>query len=176
LAGFAGTTFVLSVINANLVSAKGVGTVLALALAYGGIAQLLAGMWEFRTGNTFGAVAFSSYGAFWISFFLLLRVVPATAITPHAVSLYLWMWAIFTAYMFLASLRTTAAIALVLVLLTAAFILLAIGDMGSGHPTITHWGGYVGIATAIAAWYASFAAVINSTFGRIMLPVIPLRR
>ena len=81
LAGFAATTFVLSVINANLVSARGIGPVLALALAYGGIAQLLAGMWEFRTGNTFGAVAFSSYGAFWISFFVLIRVVPATLVS-----------------------------------------------------------------------------------------------
>jgi succinate-acetate transporter protein len=176
LAGFAGTTFVLSMMNANLVSDKGIGVVLALALAYGGLAQLLAGMWEFRTGNTFGAVAFTSFGAFWISFFFLLHVTAKDGVTAHAVSLYLWMWAIFTAYMFLASLRTTAAIALVFVLLTATFILLAIGDMGGGHPSITHAGGYVGIATAIAAWYASFAAVINSTFARILLPVVPLRR
>jgi succinate-acetate transporter protein len=176
LAAFAGTTFVLSMINANLVSAKGIGVVLGLALAYGGLAQLLAGMWEFRTGNTFGAVAFTSFGAFWISFFFLERLTPTDAITPHAVSLYLWMWAIFTAYMFLASLRTTGAIALVLLLLTVTFILLAIGNMGSGSTSITHAGGYVGIATAIAAWYASFAAVINSTFGRILAPVFPLRR
>jgi|SRR5579884_341163 len=175
LAGFAGTTFVLSIMNANLVSDKGIGSVLALAIAYGGVAQLLAGMWEFRTGNTFGAVAFSSYGAFWISFFFLLKVVPASTITPHGLSLYLWMWAIFTTYMFIASLRTTGAVALVFLLLSATFILLAIGDMGSGHTQITHIGGYVGIATAIAAWYASFAAVTNSTFGRIILPTFPLR-
>jgi len=68
LAAFAMTTFVLSMFNANLVNEKGVPVVLGLALAYGGIVQLLAGMWEFRTGNTFGAVAFCSYGAFWISF------------------------------------------------------------------------------------------------------------
>jgi uncharacterized protein len=176
LAGFAGTTFVLSLMNANLVSLAGVGSVLALALAYGGIAQLLAGMWEFRTGNTFGAVAFTSFGAFWISFYVLLKVVPASSVTPHGVSLYLWMWAIFTTYMFFASLRTTGAVALVFLLLAITFILLAIGDMGGGHKSITHAGGYVGIATAIAAWYASFAAVLNSTFGRIVLPVYPLRR
>ena len=82
-----------------------------------------------------------------------------------------------TTYMFLASLRTTAAVALVFILLAATFILLAIGDMGSGHKSITHVGGYVGIATAIAAWYASFAAVMNSTFApRTVLPVYPLRR
>jgi uncharacterized protein len=177
LAGFAGTTFVLSLINSNLVSAKGIGAVLGLALAYGGIAQLLAGMWEFRTGNTFGAVAFSSYGAFWISFFVLIRLTPASLVTPHALSAYLWMWGIFTTYMFFASLRTTGAIALVFLLLAATFILLAIGDMGTGHSSITHIGGYVGLATAIAAWYASFAAVINSTFApRAPFPVYPLRR
>jgi succinate-acetate transporter protein len=176
LAGFAGTTFVLSLINSNLISARGIGAVLALALAYGGIAQLLAGMWEFRTGNTFGAVAFSSFGAFWISFFFLVRLTPASIVTPHALSAYLWMWAIFTTYMFFASLRTTAAVSLVFLLLAVTFILLAIGDMGGGHTSITHAGGYVGIATAVAAWYASFAAVLNSTFGRVLLPVVPLRR
>ena len=77
LAGFAMTTFVLSIFNAHLVSTAGEGVVLGLALAYGGIAQLLAGMWEFRTGNTFGAVAFSSYGAFWISFYFLAHTTPA---------------------------------------------------------------------------------------------------
>ena len=86
------------------------------------------------------------------------------------------MWAIFTTYMFFASLRTTAAVALVFLLLAVTFILLSIGDMGTGHTSITHAGGYVGIATAIAAWYASFAAVMNSTFGRVVLPVVPLRR
>ena len=176
LAGFAGTTFVLSLMNANLVSDKGIGSVLALAFAYGGLAQLLAGMWEFRTGNTFGAVAFTSYGAFWISFFFLIKVVPAATVTLHGLSAYLWMWGIFTTYMFFASLRTTGAVSLVFLLLAVTFILLAIGDMGSGHKSITHVGGYVGIATAIAAWYASFAAVINSTFGRVVAPVFPLRR
>jgi uncharacterized protein len=177
LAGFAGTTFVLSMMNANLVSDKGIGAVLALAFAYGGLAQLLAGMWEFRTGNTFGAVAFTSYGAFWISFFFLVHITAKDGLTPHALSLYLWMWAIFTTYMFFASLRTTGAIALVFLLLAATYILLAIGDMGSGHTSITHIGGYVGLATAIAAWYASFAAVINSTFApRVILPTVPLRR
>src|SRR5438309_6015329 len=122
LAGFAMTTFVLSMMNSNLVSGKDDGVVLGLALAYGGLAQLLAGMWEFRTGNTFGAVAFTSFGAFWISFYILLQVgVPAIAKgggDPHnAISLYLYGWAIFTTYMFVASLRTTGAVALVFLLL-----------------------------------------------------------
>jgi succinate-acetate transporter protein len=175
LAGFAMTTFVLSMFNANLVDIKGTPVVLGLALAYGGIGQLLAGMWEFRTGNTFGAVAFSSFGAFWISFWAI-NVFYAKEIggnAGHALGLYLWAWAIFTAYMTIAAMRTSGAVLLVFVLLTATFVLLAIGKDG-GNETITHWGGYLGIATAAAAWYASFAAVVNSTFGRTVAPVIPL--
>jgi uncharacterized protein len=177
LAGFAGTTFVLSIFNANLVNSKGVLVVLGLALAYGGLAQLLAGMWEFRTGNTFGAVAFTSYGAFWISFYILLH----TTVTHNGVSVYLYMWAIFTTYMFVASLRTTAAVALVFLLLAITFFILAIGQASLANSLATtngtiKLGGWFGLATAVAAWYASFAAVINSTFGRVMLPVVPLKR
>jgi hypothetical protein len=177
LAGFAMTTFVLSMFNANLVGSGGEPVVFGLAFAYGGIAQLLAGMWEFRTGNTFGALAFSSFGAFWLSLFVF-EVFFASSIPAadlgHAAGLYLWAWAIFTAYMTIASLRTTGAVAAVFILLTATFILLAIGASGA-HETVTHWGGYIGLATAAAAWYASFAAVTNSTFGRTVLPVLPLR-
>lgn len=175
LGAFAMTTFVLSMFNSNLVDAKGAPVVLGLALAYGGIVQLLAGMWEFRTGNTFGAVAFCSFGAFWISFWAL-QVFYAKEITGnvgHAVGVYLWAWAIFTAYMTVAAMRVNAAVLLVFVLLTATFILLAIGAVGP-HETVTHWGGYIGLATAAAAWYASFAAVVNSTFARTILPVVPL--
>jgi succinate-acetate transporter protein len=177
LAAFAMTTFVLSMFNSNLVDEKGLPVVLGLALVYGGIVQLLAGMWEFRTGNTFGAVAFCSFGAFWISFWAL-NVFYAKQIggnAGHAVGLYLWAWAIFTTYMAVAALRTSGAVLLVFVLLAATFILLAIGKVGA-HETVTHWGGYLGLATAAAAWYASFAAVVNSTFGRTVLPVIPLSR
>jgi succinate-acetate transporter protein len=177
LAGFAMTTFVLSMFNSQLVSATGEPVVLGLALTYGGIAQLLAGMWEFRTGNTFGAVAFSSFGAFWISYWVLVTFnvgqVPDAVTAGHAIGLYLWAWAIFTSYMFIASLRTTAAVALVFFLLAVTFILLGIGNSGA-HTNIVKWGGYVGLATAAAAWYASFAAVANSTFGRTVLPVVPL--
>jgi hypothetical protein len=176
LGAFAMTTFVLSMFNSNLVDGRGIPVVLGLALIYGGVVQLLAGMWEFRTGNTFGAVAFSSFGAFWISFWAL-NVFYAKDIggnTGHAVGVYLWAWAIFTAYMTIAALRTSGAVLLVFALLTATFILLAIGADG-GNMTVTHWGGYIGLATAAAAWYASFAQVTNATFGRTVLPVIPLR-
>src|SRR3954468_21237245 len=178
LAAFALTTFVLSIFNSGLMGEAGLPVVLGLALAYGGLAQLLAGMWEFRTGNTFGAVAFTSYGAFWLSFWafeqFFAKSVPAAQV-GNAVGVYLVAWGIFTAYMFIASLRTTAAIALVFVLLAATFFILGIGEWTTTEG-IVKFGGWVGLATALAAWYASFAAVTNSTFGRTVLPVMPLTR
>ncbi len=189
LAAFSGTTFVLSLVNTGLVGSQrlplgGLGAmVVALALAYGGIAQFAAGIWEFRTGNTFGAVAFCSFGAFWISLYFVVHSVAQNA--PREVfsglGLYLWMWGIFTAYMFVASLRTTAAVAGVFLLLAITFIILGIGNSAlAGTAKATNGtiklGGWVGLATAIVAWYASMAAVVNSTFGRVLMPVVPLRR
>jgi succinate-acetate transporter protein len=189
LAAFAGTTFVLSLVNAGLVGDKtlvGGGLlplVAALALAYGGIAQFVAGLWEFRTGNTFGAVAFCSYGAFWISFFFIVQAAGSVAKTElfSGLGLYLWMWGIFTVYMFVASLRTSGAVALVFLLLAITFIVLGIGNSAlAGTTNVTNGtlklGGYLGIITAIAAWYASFGVVVNSTFGRTVLPLFPLSR
>ena len=178
LAAFALTTFVLSMFNAKLLGAGGEPVVFGLAFAYGGLAQLLAGMWEFRTGNTFGAVAFTSYGAFWLSFWAFVQFyeekIPK-ADAGHAVGLFLIAWGIFTLYMFVASLRTTAAIATVFALLAATFFILGIGNSGA-HENIVKIGGYVGLATAAAAWYASFAGVTNATFKRTVLPVKPLMR
>jgi len=189
LAAFAGTTFVLSLINAGLVGTHAVPgggllpMVAALALAYGGVAQFAAGIWEFRTGNTFGAVAFCSYGAFWISFYFVVQSVGRNVPTQvfSGLGLYLWMWGIFTAYMFIASLRTTAAVSLVFLLLAITFIVLGIGNSAlAGTHSATNGtiklGGYIGLVTAIVAWYASFAGVINSTFSRTILPVMPLHR
>jgi uncharacterized protein len=193
LAAFAGTTFVLSMINAGLVGNKGVGggllpLVAVLALAYGGIAQFVAGLWEFRTGNTFGAVAFCSYGAFWISYFFVVQLaVPGIiagkggGVLFSGIGLYLWMWGIFTAYMFIASLRTTGGVALVFLLLAITFIVLGIGNSAlAGTLKVTNGtiklGGYIGLVTAIVAWYVSFAGVLSSTFGRTILPVFPLNR
>jgi succinate-acetate transporter protein len=179
LAAFAMTTFVLSMFNSGLMSkTKGEAIVLGLALFYGGLAQLLAGMWEFRTGNTFGATAFASFGAFWLSLWAFNQFyadkVPKEYV-GKAVGLFLIAWGIFTAYMFIASLRTTGAVSLVFFLLAITFFLLGIGEAGA-HTNISKAGGYVGLATAVAAWYASFAAVANSTFGRIIMPVVPLKR
>jgi succinate-acetate transporter protein len=178
LAGFALTTFVLSMFNADLVGKGGEPVVLGLALAYGGIAQLLAGMWEFRTGNTFGAVAFSSFGAFWLSYWALVQFfvkdITAKELGP-AIGLYLIAWGIFTLYMWVASMRTTAVVCAVFLALTVTFALLGIGNAGT-HPNVIKAGGWAGLVTAAIAWYASFAAVVNSTFGRVVMPVRPLRR
>src|SRR6202008_306922 len=174
LAAFAGTTFVLSMINSGLVGSHHIPggglfpLVAGLAIAYGGIAQLVAGIWEFRTGNTFGAVAFCSFGAFWISFFFIVQSVGSNAPTQvfSGLGLYLWMWGIFTAYMFIASLRTTGAVAIVFLLLAITFIIRGSGNSSlAGTASATNGtiklGGWVGLATALVAWYASFAGVIN---------------
>jgi len=175
LAGFGITTLVLSMMNANLVSFdKNVPVVLGLAIAYGGLAQLLAGMWEFRTGNTFGAVAFTSYGAFWISFYFLVQVqLPEIAKggdVGNALGLYLWAWAIFTGYMFLCSFAGPRAVSVVFILLTLTFIFLGIGNSGASNNTI-HIGGFLGLATAAAALYTSAAIILHESHGRYILPI-----
>ena len=173
LAGFALTTFVLSFFNAGIVSTKGEPIVFGLAFAYGGIAQLLAGMWEFRNNNTFGATAFSSFGAFWLSLFafqqFFAKSVPEANV-GDAVGLYLIGWGIFTTYMWVASFRVSVAVNLVFLLLAPTFFFLGIGE-SAANTTVTHIGGILGIATAVAAWYASFASVTNRSFGRTVLPV-----
>jgi uncharacterized protein len=177
LAGFAMTTMALSLWNANIYPAA-VNSALALALAYGGGAQLLAGMWEFRRGNTFAATAFASYGAFWIAFwYLATHILPSIPASDDAsvVGTFLVGWCLFTFYMMIAALRVSGAVLLVFFLLTIAFVLLTIGNYRT-NKTFIHWGGYVGLATAAAAWYASFAGVTNSTFGKAVIPVFPLAR
>jgi succinate-acetate transporter protein len=176
LAAFALTTFLLSFVNAGLVPASVEPVVFGLALAYGGIAQFAAGMWEFAKGNTFGATAFSSYGAFWLSFWWLTAhladyKIPAGDV-GKGVGLYLIAWGIFTAYMTVAATRVSGAVLAVFALLTVTFLLLGIGDM-SGTEGISKIGGYVGILTALAAWYASFAGVTAFTHKRPLVPTAP---
>jgi succinate-acetate transporter protein len=174
LAGFALTTFVLMMFNTGLVGKAGEPVVLGLALAYGGGAQLLAGMWEFRKGNTFGATAFSSFGAFWISYWAFVAFF-SKGVPTTAVGLYLIAWGIFTFYMWIASFRTTVAVNVVFLLLWITFVVLGIGA-ASNTDGITKLGGWIGIATALVAWYASFAIVANSTFRRTLFPMRELGR
>ncbi len=177
LAAFAMTTFVLSVFNSGLLTSSLEATVLPLALFYGGGTQLLAGMWEFRKGNTFGALAFSSYGAFWLSFYLYVHNVAGgfgdNAQAYKATGLFLLAWTIFTAYMTIAALRTNGAVLAVFVVLTLTFLFLTIGEFAKSTG-IHHFGGWLGLITAALAWYASFAGVTNSTFGSTVLPTWPM--
>ena len=186
LCGFALTTFVLSCINAGFIIPQGVGTtiIIGLALFYGGLAQMLAGMWEFRAGNTFGATAFTSYAAFWLSFAVIF--IPGfgvlggftgkTAATDinTALGLYLLGWTIFTALMTLATFKSNLALISVFVVLTLTFLWLVIGFLGGG----TFWiqlGGWFGIVTALLAWYTALAGVLASGRNAFTLPVWPVR-
>jgi succinate-acetate transporter protein len=163
LGGFGLTTFVLSVHNAGWAPDI---VWIGLALFYGGMAQFLAGMWEFRQGNTFGATAFSSYGAFWFSLaaFVLLDLfgkVPKTDLLAD-LGWFLLAFAIFNTYMMFWSLRVSVAVFLVFLTLEITEILLFWGFF-AGNMTLIHWGGYIGVVTALVAWYTSAAIVANST-------------
>ena len=181
LAAFAMTTFVLSVFNANIIGAAAlVAVVLPLALFYGGAVQILAGMWEFRKNNTFGALAFSSYGAFWITFAWYVRYIAAglpPAREHEAAGLFLLAWTIFTAYMLLASFGTTLVLTLTFACLFATFLLLTVGNLAAPpNATVIKVGGVVGLVTAGLAWYHSASGVTTATLGRTILPVFPWKK
>jgi uncharacterized protein len=152
--------------------------VFGLALAYGGIAQFAAGLWEFAKGNTFGATAFCSYGGFWVSFWWLTGHTDLSGASAsdvaHGVGWYLLAWGIFTGYMTVAALRVNSAVLAVFALLTITYLVLAWGEFAESTG-IHHAGGYIGLATAIAAWYASFAGVTAFTWQRPITPVGPLQ-
>jgi succinate-acetate transporter protein len=171
LAAFALTTFVLSFANAGIVPGAG-AAVLGLAMFYGGVGQLIAGIWEFANKNTFGATAFCSYGGFWLAFWYLVSTKGDVAAGGGGVGLFLIAFGIFTLYMTVASLRTNGALIGVFAALTLTFFALGIGA-AAGSTAITRVGGYLGIITALLAWYASFAIVTNSTFRRVVLPLFP---
>jgi len=180
LAAFAATTFVLCIFNAGLMEAPYKRVVLPMALAYGGIAQVLAGMWEFKKNNTFGATAFTSYGAFWVTYAAYVWLAQPAIIAAvgkgeehNARGVWLAAWTIFTLFMLLASFGTNKALVVVFSLLTITFILLTWGVWGAKE-SIEHLGGWFGLLTAGAAWYTMTAGLLKSTFGRQILPVGPI--
>ena len=178
LAGFALTTFVLSMFNANLVSRAGEPVVLGLALAYGGLAQFAAGMWSFRRGDTFAALAFTSYGAFWLSYWALVAFFVKLIPESHAgaaIGLFLWAWGIFTVLLWIGSFTRTAAVNAVLFALAVTFILLGIGNAGADD-SIVKAGGWAGLVTAVLAWYTALGELLEANLGRAVLPLIPLRK
>jgi succinate-acetate transporter protein len=168
LAGFAFTTWMLSMVNAGWYAAAAVPMVLALAFAFGGTAQFCAGLMELPRGNTFGFVAFCSYGAFWWSFALFVAFF-AAHVPPAFVGWYLFVWGVFTFYMWIGSLTLTRGVSYIFLALWITFGLLALGAWGIGFATTV--GGYAGLVTAIIAFYVSAAEVINETHGRVVLPL-----
>ena len=173
LAGFGLTTVVLSAINAGLLPREAISGVVPLAFAYGGLGQILAGSWEYKSGNTFGMVAFTSYGLFWWWWALLQWTVGAGWMKPPApsgVGITLLMWGVLTFCLWIATFRLNRAVWLVFLTLWITFFLLAGGDLGLGTGAI---GGWVGLLCGLLALYTAFAEVLNATFGYAALPLGP---
>ena len=174
LAAFALTTFLLSAANAGWMTHATGNAWLGYAFAYGGLAQLLAGMWEFRNRNVFGATAFSSYGGFWLGLGLWVELVapkaPSPAAANHDLGWILLAFAIFNTYMLINSMAVNAAVFAVFLTLEATEVLLFAGFF-AGNANIVKAGGYVGVLTALVAWYTSSAGVMNGLRGRAVFPV-----
>jgi len=174
LVGFGLTTVLLSSINAGLLPAAGEPVVIPLAMAFGGTAQIIAGIMEFRTGNVFGATAFTSYGAFWWWFALLIllgnnKLLDLSGATP-AIGLCLLLWGVFTLGLWISTFRLSRLVFLIFLTLWIAFFLLG-GGAVLGNPTLHMLGGWVGLICGALAMYGSFALVANATYGREVAPV-----
>jgi len=170
LSAFAATTFVLSLINLSTRNVTAPNVVLGMAFFYGGLCQLLAGMWEFATGNTFGGTALSSYGGFWLSYAVILTPgfnvigayadLPDTKMLDNAIGFYLMAWFIFTFLMFVCTLRTTVAFMFLFLTLDLAFLFLALNAL-LGMPVLQKAGGVFGLLAAFTAWYCALANLLT---------------
>ena len=178
LAGFAVTTFMLSMINAKLINIGVEPVVFGVALMFGGIAQLIAGTIQFRNGSTFTGVLFTSFGAFWLSLWAIaeffLKDVPPAQV-GHALGLFLYGFGIFAAWLWLASFRTNALVVLSLGLLAATLFVLGVGNY-SGSALTIETGGYMGLAVAFLAAYLSCAELCEASYKRSVLPLWPLAK
>jgi uncharacterized protein len=175
LFGFATTTWLLSMVNAGWLSATAVPVVLSMAFAYGGTAQFAAGLMEMPRGNSFGFIAFCSFGAFWWSFAIFEKFL-ATGVPSAAVGWYLLVWGAFTFAMWLASFALNRAVFLVFLALWITFFLLGLSPL-LGIPALFTFGGYTGLITALLAFYAAAAEIINESHGRTLLPLgVPAAR
>jgi uncharacterized protein len=173
LAAFGLTTVALSTINAGLLPGEAASAVVPLAFSFGGLAQIIAGLMEYRNGNTFGMVAFTSYGAFWWWYAFVNWTVGAGWIKMpdlRGVGVVVLMWGVFTFYMWIPTFRTNFTLWSIFLLLWITFFLLAAGDLGLGSGWHTA-GGWFGLITGLDALYLSFAEVTNATFGRPVMAV-----
>lgn len=177
LMGFGMTTVLLNMVNVGLLSISGspsgMGMILAMGIFYGGLAQILAGILEFKNGNTFGTVAFCSYGFFWMSW-AALKIFPALglagAVDARSMAAYLIMWGVFTTYMFVGTLKRAKALRIVFLSLAVLFFLLAVADL-TGIGAITLVAGTEGIFCGLSAIYLACAEVLNEVYGKTVLPV-----
>jgi uncharacterized protein len=183
LSGFALTTFVLSALNAEIIvpnASQNHAIVIGLAIFYGGLAQLLAGMWEYRTGNTFGATVFSSYGAFWMSLAAIsipwFNIKASLHDADAAIGLFLIGWTIFTALLTIGAFRISGVLALTFTVLLLTFLALDYGFLVNSAQW-KRYGGWLGILTAALAWYIALAGILRSVSGgAIQLPLFPIKK
>jgi succinate-acetate transporter protein len=169
LFGFATTTWLLSMVNAGWLPATTVPVVLAMAFAYGGTAQFAAGLMEMAKGNSFGFIAFCSFGAFWWSFALFEKFF-SVGVPAAAVGWYLLVWGAFTFALWLASFALNRAVFLIFLALWVTFFLLGLSPL-LGIPALFTLGGYTGLITALIAFYTAAAEIINESHGRTLLPL-----
>jgi len=171
--GFGMTTVLLNLFNAGLLPSDGMGMILAMGIFYGGMAQIIAGILEFKNGNTFGATAFCSYGLFWLSLVALL-VFPmlglVAAVGSVSMGAYFIMWGIFTAYMFIGALKMSRGLQVVFLTLAVLFFLLATAEF-TGIGLIKTVAGVEGIFCGASAIYVACAQVLNEVYKKIVLPL-----
>ncbi|MGL6200466.1 MAG: acetate uptake transporter [Lachnospiraceae bacterium] len=169
LLGFGMTTVLLNLHNADIIPLSAV--IVAMGFALGGLAQIIAGILEFKGGNTFGGVAFTAYGCFWWSLiFIWITPMGTAAADATSMGFYLLLWFIFTLFMCIGTLKHNRATQVVFLTLTILFLLLSLGDF-TGIETITHVAGWVGIICGLSAMYSSLAQVVNGEFGKIIMPL-----
>jgi uncharacterized protein len=173
LGAFALSTFILSFVNADLVDKTAIGGAIASAWIVGGLVQLLVGLWQLIRGRLFPAVAFTSYGGFWLSFAMYETVyaphIPE-AVRGDATAVFLAPWIVVTAYLLIASLKTNLVLTVGLAMLLALIIVLTIGQ-AQGSEGWIKFGGWLGLALAAEIWYLAAAELINQQFGRHLLPL-----
>lgn len=176
LLGFGMTTVLLNLHNAGFYDLNTM--ILAMGICYGGIAQVIAGIMEWRKGNTFATTAFISYGLFWLSLVALIVLTKlgwGAATNDKAMAAYLFMWGLFTLVMFIGTLRLHVAGQIVFGSLALLFFLLAYGDFASASPGFKHFTGWEGIFCGFSAIYTGLAQVLNEIYGKVILPLGPAK-
>jgi succinate-acetate transporter protein len=188
LLGFGMTTVLLNLYNAQIINGSAMSMILSMGIFYGGLAQIIAGIWELKLGNTFGATAFTSYGLFWLTFvginffpaMGLITPIAEPAVRQLALVPYLFIWGLFTFWMFLGTMKTNRVLQFVFLSLSILFWLLALGHYaywnswnatGVADSLINVIAGYEGIICGFSAIYLAMAEVLNETYGKDVMPI-----